>query len=55
MHEEIGAFFDRDARGLELGRVHGHAQFARVAFLDHGASNGPENCGAFGVGLTRRR
>ena len=54
MDEEIGAFFDRDARGLELGGVHRHPQLARVAFLDDRVNNGPEDRRAFGVGLARR-
>ena len=42
MDEKFGAFFDRDAGGLEFGGVHRHAQLERVAFLDDGVDDGPE-------------
>ena len=42
VNEKIGAFFDRGARRLQLGRVHGDANLARVAFFDDGMNDGPE-------------
>src|SRR5687767_10050095 len=53
--QEVGAFLDRGAGGLELGRMHRHAQFQPVAFLDDRLHYRPENRGAFDIGLARRR
>ena len=42
VHQHIRAFFDRGARGLQLSRVHGDAQFVRMTFFDSRAHDRAE-------------
>ena len=42
VHEHVHAFFNRGARRFQFGRVHGDADFARVAFFNRRTHDRPK-------------